>query len=115
MSRRQQRDLFSDRSETQDSIASEDGKASEDAQRCLPWRSQPPKRHRKTFPKVHYERVHLTVKEVAAWYGVSVATIWRWHRTNPKFPRGHKLTAGSTRWLRSELEAYDRSFREQNS
>lgn len=80
-------------------------------------KNQSPKSARKTSPKRKslHEAVYLTVKEVAAWYNVSVATIWRWHRTNRDFPRGHKLSAGSTRWLRSELEAFDEKIRDEKS
>jgi predicted DNA-binding transcriptional regulator AlpA len=59
------------------------------------------------------ERNHLTVKEVASWYGVGVATIWRWIKELPDFPRPHKITPGSSRWFRRDLEAYDDKLRGQ--
>lgn len=74
-----------------------------------PTRSKSPKR------KSPDEAVHLKVQEVAAWYGVSVATIWRYNNDLPGFPRGHKLSPGTTRWFRSELEAFDEKFRSTKS
>lgn len=74
-----------------------------------PTRSKCPKR------KSPCEAVHLTVQEVAAWYGVSVASIWRYNKNLPGFPRGHKLSPGSTRWFRSELETFDERFRSAKS
>lgn len=50
-----------------------------------------------------------SVKEVASRYGVSVPTIWRWAATREGFPSSVKLSKGTTRWRRVDLERFDRS------
>jgi predicted DNA-binding transcriptional regulator AlpA len=115
MSKRHQRDLFSSTPDTQYNTPQMHGRTSEKARYCASTCAKSQKQRKKQSAKVHFERVHLNVEDVAAWYSVSVPTIWRWHRINSNFPRGHKLTAGSTRWFRTELEAYDRSFQEKTS
>lgn len=115
MSKKQQRDLFSDSPDDQSALPQKHGKASETARHRPSTRIPSKDQRQKKSAKDHFERVHLKVEEVAAWYGVSVATIWRWRRTNPHFPQGHNLTAGSRRWFRSDLEAYDKSIQEQKS
>lgn len=60
--------------------------------------------------KSQHKAVHLNVQEVAAWHGVSVATIWRWQKNDPDFPCGHKLSPGLTRLSRV---AYFRVMHEQ--
>lgn len=53
----------------------------------------------------------LTVKEVAKYLGVSVATVW--NMCNPKsrhyrpyFPKPFKVSANATRWLGQDVENY---------
>lgn len=115
MSRRQQRDLFSHSLDTQNHSPQQQGSTGETALHSAPKRDQAKRQRGKKSAEVHFERVHLNVEDVAAWYSVSVPTIWRLRRTNPDFPQGHLLTTGSRRWFRSDLEAYDRTLREQNS
>ncbi|WP_386167200.1 helix-turn-helix transcriptional regulator [Sulfitobacter pontiacus] len=50
---------------------------------------------------------YLSDLQLAARYGVNRITIWRWHRTNNKFPRAVTLSAGCTRWKLSEIEAWE--------
>lgn len=53
-------------------------------------------------------QMYFTDTEVGNYYSVSRGTIRRWIREG-KFPRGKKLSSGSTRWLRSDIEEYDRA------
>lgn len=53
------------------------------------------------------DRRYLRVRTVAARYGVSGATIWRWAATVADFPRPVKIAKGTTAWLSDELDAYD--------
>ena len=50
----------------------------------------------------------LTCKEVGLLFGGSrplhQSTVWRWAKSG-KLPRPVKLSGGTTRWLRSEIEA----------
>ncbi|MFD2173373.1 helix-turn-helix transcriptional regulator [Rhodobacter lacus] len=46
--------------------------------------------------------VYLKVDEVAARYGVSIDTIYRWKR-NGDFPKARKVGPGVTRWRLSDL------------
>lgn len=52
---------------------------------------------------------YLSDKQVAERYGVTVPTVWRWHKSDPKFPRAIKLSSGTTRWNLSEVEAWEKS------
>lgn len=47
----------------------------------------------------------LTVKQVSAWIGMSVATIYRWIAEN-KFPEPVKLGNRSVRWPKADIEAW---------
>lgn len=53
------------------------------------------------------ERTFLTDQQVAERYGVSRFTIWRWHRTNPDFPRVTKLGPAASRWRLEDLEQWE--------
>lgn len=55
---------------------------------------------------------HLTVQDVARHFSVSVPTIWRWRTENPDFPKGLKLSPGTTRWFREDIERFDACLRE---
>lgn len=78
-------------------------------------------RHTRTSPKaapaalaptapgagLENELVYLSVTQVAQRYGVSRATVWRWTASIAAFPAPLKLGGGATRWLLSELIAYE--------
>lgn len=51
--------------------------------------------------------LYLQDAQVAARYGVSRATIWRWANGNPDFPKSILLSAGCTRWRLEDLEAWE--------
>lgn len=44
---------------------------------------------------------------VAARYGVHRATLWRWLKTDPTFPKPVTLSPGCTRWRLADLEAWE--------
>jgi len=44
---------------------------------------------------------------VAARYGVTAPTVWRWVKTEAGFPKPVKLSPGTTRWRLDELEAWE--------
>lgn len=48
----------------------------------------------------------LSAKQVGARLSVSVATVWRYARTNPTFPKPVKLSAGCTRFRSSDIDAF---------
>ncbi|PHQ66899.1 MAG: AlpA family transcriptional regulator [Paracoccus sp.] len=48
----------------------------------------------------------LTVEQVAARYGVSTDTIWRWKRVG-EFPKAVKVGPGATRWRVSDLLEFE--------
>ncbi|MCR9195817.1 MAG: helix-turn-helix domain-containing protein [Hyphomonas sp.] len=50
----------------------------------------------------------MTVKEVASYYRVSPATIWRWQKKVPDFPHPFNVGENSTRWDRRQIEEYHR-------
>jgi len=52
------------------------------------------------------QKMYFTDTEVGNYYSVSRFTIRRWVREG-KFPRGKKLSSGSTRWLRTDLQKFD--------
>jgi prophage regulatory protein len=52
--------------------------------------------------KRNHSQEYLRVCEVAARYGVSVATVWRW-AAEGRIPAPTKLSPGSTRWKLSAL------------
>jgi predicted DNA-binding transcriptional regulator AlpA len=47
--------------------------------------------------------------EVAARYGVSRQTVWRWTKHDPTFPRPVKLSDQATRFRLSELETWEKA------
>lgn len=49
---------------------------------------------------------YFTVRELAVRFRVSIATIWRWTKEYPAFPKPVKI-GGSTRWRRADIEAYE--------
>ena len=52
---------------------------------------------------------YLTVNQVAARFGVSRDTIYRWKREG-KFPMARKLSKGSTRWLLSDVVDWEETL-----
>lgn len=54
----------------------------------------------------------MTVKQVAARYGKSVASIWSWANQNYNgFPSPVKLTAKTTRWYLDDLLSWENALR----
>ena len=49
---------------------------------------------------------HLSVKQVAERFGVSVATIWRWSRDGV-IPAPVRISTGCTRWRLNDLESWE--------
>ena len=54
--------------------------------------------------------VYLTDKQVAARFGVSRITIWRW-ASDLDFPAPVKLSPGATRWRLADVEAWEATRR----
>lgn len=52
--------------------------------------------------------MYVSDKHLAARYGVTRPTIWRWVRENKGFPRPVSLSPGCTRWRVAEIEAWER-------
>ena len=50
--------------------------------------------------------VYLKVEQVAARFGVSTDTIYRWKRERD-FPKSRKLTSGSVRWRLSDIVEWE--------
>jgi prophage regulatory protein len=48
----------------------------------------------------------LRPSQAARKFGVSVPTIWRYHRDNPSFPRAKKLSERVTVFDEDELDAF---------
>ncbi|MBK8083449.1 MAG: AlpA family phage regulatory protein [Devosia sp.] len=46
------------------------------------------------------------MKDLATRFRVCVATIWRWSKESPEFPKPVKV-CGSTGWRRADLETYE--------
>lgn len=55
--------------------------------------------------------MYLTAQQVADRYSVTKATIWRWVRTDPTFPRPVKFSEQATRFELSALEAWETTRR----
>lgn len=50
----------------------------------------------------NWQTRQLKAREMAAIYGVSVATIWRWAQDGT-IPKPHKIGANTTRWSGAEV------------
>jgi prophage regulatory protein len=48
---------------------------------------------------------YLQDRDLAQRYGIARPSVWRWVKTQPKFPHPIKLSAGCTRWRLDEIEA----------
>ena len=51
--------------------------------------------------------IFLPDTQLAVWYGVHRATIWRWTNTDGEFTKPVKLSAQCTRWKLSQVEAWE--------
>ena len=49
----------------------------------------------------------LSDLQVAARFGITRTTVWRWVKSDPSFPRPVSLSPGCTRWRLSEIEAWE--------
>lgn len=49
---------------------------------------------------------------LAAHFGTSRNTIWRWAAENGDFPKPVKLSPGCTRWLLADVEAWEQSCKQ---
>lgn len=56
------------------------------------------------------DQIHVSDGQLAKREGVSKVTIWRWAKNNPNFPKPRKLSNGCTRWLLSEIQAWEASL-----
>lgn len=61
--------------------------------------------------KADNRAVWLSDKDLSQRYGVARITVWRWARQS-SFPQPRKIAPNTTRWLASEIEAYDRMISE---
>lgn len=52
-------------------------------------------------------------RQLAARWGVSRGTPWRWLKTDPDFPKPVTLSPGCTRWRAAEIEAWENQRGEQ--
>lgn len=50
---------------------------------------------------------YLTVLQVAAYFNISRASVWRLSASNPDFPKPVSVALKTTRWLLSEVQAYE--------
>lgn len=55
---------------------------------------------------------YVSDKQLAARFGVSRPTIWRWLKSDPTFPRPFKLSPQCTRWRDDEIVAWEAASRE---
>lgn len=56
----------------------------------------------------------VSARQVAARYGCSIATVWRWTRDDPCFPRPIRISASCTRWREADLLAFEASLGSQS-
>jgi prophage regulatory protein len=52
------------------------------------------------------ESLLISIKQTAILCGVSPATIWRYAKSHPDFPRAIKISPRVTRWRRADIEAF---------
>lgn len=50
--------------------------------------------------------VYMSARQLAARWSVEVATVWRWAQKG-KIPKSVKLSGGTTRWIKHEIEAHE--------
>ena len=51
---------------------------------------------------------YKSATQLAVRYNVTPISIWRWAKNDPSFPKPKKLSPRCTRWLLSELEAWEK-------
>ena len=56
-------------------------------------------------------QIFLSDRQLGERYGVDRLTIWRWHRTDPTFPRAIRLSSNCTRWSLEEVEQWQEERR----
>jgi len=54
------------------------------------------------------DNTYLSDKQLAARFGNSRASVWRWTKTT-NFPQPIKLSQGCTRWRLSEIEEWEKA------
>ncbi len=54
---------------------------------------------------------YVSDRDMSVRFGISRQTIWRLVKSDPKFPKPIRLSAGCTRWQLSEIEAWEDSKR----
>ena len=59
-------------------------------------------------------RIYIRDTEIGQRFGTCRQTPWRLAKSDPTFPKPIRLTAGCTRWLLSEVEAWETSKRKSN-
>lgn len=60
----------------------------------------------KTEPREVSAAIYVTDRELAARYGVSRPTVWRWAK-GVDFPAPVSLSPGCTRWRIADIEAWE--------
>lgn len=56
-------------------------------------------------------RIYIRDTEIGQRFGACRQTPWRLVKADPTFPKPIRLTAGCTRWLLSDIEAWEASKR----
>jgi prophage regulatory protein len=51
--------------------------------------------------------MYLSDRQVAARYGISRGTVWRWVESDPGFPKPVSLSPGCTRWRLADLVRWE--------
>lgn len=50
----------------------------------------------------------LSIKQVAARYGIDPCTVWRWRKdANKNFPEPHRFGPQTLRWKLSDIETWE--------
>ncbi|MCV0428505.1 MAG: hypothetical protein K5905_23860 [Roseibium sp.] len=55
---------------------------------------------------------YLSDKEVGRYFSVSKATVWRWAKEKPEFPKPYRLSPGTSRWRLEDLIAFEATLQE---
>jgi len=53
------------------------------------------------------QTIYFQDHEVGKRYGVSRASVWRWLKDDPTFPKPVALSPGTTRWRVDDLERWE--------
>lgn len=65
-----------------------------------------------SVPLLPEDERYLCDRVVAARFGVSRQTVWRWAKGCARFPKPVVISPGTTRWLLSDLIAYEWELQE---